>query len=32
MRGAAMRLAETMIAETLDWNTLFRYRQLNLPG
>jgi hypothetical protein len=31
-RAAAMRLAETMISETLDWNTLFRYRQLNLPG
>jgi hypothetical protein len=32
MRAAATQLAETMIAETLDWNTLFRYRQLNLPG
>jgi hypothetical protein len=32
MRSVATNLAETMIAESLDWNTLFRYRQLNLPG
>ena len=32
LRLVSIRVAETMIAETLDWNAVFRYRSLNLPG
>jgi hypothetical protein len=31
LRVVASRVADTMIAETLDWNAVFRYRPLNLP-
>ena len=32
LREVALRIAEVMISETLDWNLVFRYRPLNLPG
>jgi hypothetical protein len=32
LRRAAQRIAGTMIAETMDWSFVFRYRKLNLPG
>ena len=32
LREVALRIAEIMISETLDWNLVFRYRPLNLPG
>jgi hypothetical protein len=32
LRQAAQRIAATMIAETMDWSFVFRYRKLNLPG
>lgn len=32
LRRAAQRIAATMIAETMDWSFVFRYRKLNLPG
>ena len=32
LREAAQRIAGVMIAETMDWSFVFRYRTLNLPG
>ncbi len=32
LRQAAQRIAGVMIAETMDWSFVFRYRTLNLPG
>ncbi len=32
LREVAQRIAEVMIAETMDWSVVFRYRTLNLPG
>jgi len=32
LRLAAQRIAGVMIAETMDWSFVFRYRTLNLPG
>ncbi|HVN94474.1 MAG TPA: DUF4231 domain-containing protein [Terracidiphilus sp.] len=32
LREAAQRIAGVMIAETMDWSFVFRYRALNLPG
>jgi len=32
LRQAARRIAAAMIAETMDWSFVFRYRKLNLPG
>ena len=32
LRKTAEEIAEVMISETIDWNVVFRYRPLNLPG
>jgi hypothetical protein len=32
LRKVAERVAGSMIAETVDWNFVFRFRSLNLPG
>ena len=32
LRQTAEKLASVMIAETMDWSFVFRYRTLNLPG
>jgi len=32
LREAAIRIADVMISETVDWNVVFKYRPLNLPG
>lgn len=32
LREVAEKIAEVMISETIDWNVVFRYRPLNLPG
>ena len=32
LRKVAERVAGNMIAETVDWNFVFRFRSLNLPG
>ena len=32
LRQAAHHIAETLIAETMDWSFVYRYRTLNLPG
>ncbi len=32
LRNVAVKIAEVMISETIDWNVVFRYRPLNLPG
>ncbi len=32
LRKVAVKIAEVMISETIDWNVVFRYRPLNLPG
>jgi hypothetical protein len=32
LREAAQTIAGVMIAETMDWSFVFRYRTLNLPG
>ncbi len=32
MRQVAQQIAGVMIAETMDWSFVFRYRTLNLPG
>jgi hypothetical protein len=32
LREAAQSIAGVMIAETMDWSFVFRYRTLNLPG
>lgn len=32
LRKTAENIAEVMISETIDWNVVFRYRPLNLPG
>jgi hypothetical protein len=32
VRKVALSIAEVMISETKDWNIVFKYRPLSLPG